>query len=92
MGNGNRDAQLKLQLSGELKKTIEGAATLMGQTVSDFAISTLAEASQKILHDRQITRLSAQDHEVFMAILNDLSTQPNQALSDASTRYRKQLR
>ena len=41
------DARLNFRLTGELKKTIEDAAAQMGQTVSDFAISTLVQAAQK---------------------------------------------
>ncbi len=49
MAEATNDARLNFRINGELKKTIEAAATQMGQTVSDFAIATLIQASRKIL-------------------------------------------
>jgi uncharacterized protein (DUF1778 family) len=50
--------RISLRLSTELMKTIEEAAAEMGQSVSDFAISTLVQTSRKILQDQQATRLT----------------------------------
>ena len=92
MARAKSDARLNFRLPGELKQTIEDAAAEMGQTVSDFAISTLVQASRQILLDQQVTRLSARDREVFAAMLDDTSTKPNKALDQAAARYRKQVR
>ena len=61
------DARLNFRLAGELKKTIEEAAAQMGQTVSDFAVSTLVQTARRILHDQQVTRLSERDRQLFVA-------------------------
>ena len=80
MSRAKSDARLNFRLAGELKKTIEEAAAQMGQTVSDFAISTLVQTARKVLQDQQVTRVSERDRRLVMEMLDDQSTQPNQAL------------
>lgn len=63
----------------------------MGQSISDFAISTLVQAAGKILHDQQVTRVSERDRQHFVAILDDQSSKPNDALMTAAKRYKKQV-
>ena len=91
MSGTRSDARLNFRLAGELKKTIEEAAAHMGQTVSDFAVSTLVRTARGILHDQQVTRLSERDRQLFVEMLDDPSTKPNQALVKAARRYRKQV-
>ncbi|MGC1273192.1 MAG: DUF1778 domain-containing protein [Planctomycetaceae bacterium] len=91
MPETKNDARLNFRLNGELKKTIEDAAAQTGQTVSDFAISTLVQASRRILCEQQVTRLSARDRRLFVEMLDDESTKPNAALAKAAKRYKKQV-
>lgn len=91
MSTSNSDARIDFRLSSDLKKTIEDAAAKMGQSVSDFAISTLVQTARKILHDQQVTQLSERDRERFVAMLDDDSSQPNAALVKAAKRYKKQV-
>lgn len=92
MSTTNSDARINFRLSSELKKTIEDAAAEMGQSISDFAISTLVQAARKVLHDQQVTRLSERDRKHFAAMLDDEQSLPNQALVKAAKRYKKQVR
>jgi uncharacterized protein (DUF1778 family) len=85
------ESRLNFRLTSELKKTIEDAAAQMGQTVSDFALSTLLQASRSILHERDVTRLSDRDRELFVAMLDDQSTKPNAALVRAVKRYKRDV-
>lgn len=85
------DARLNFRLNSELKKIIEDAAAQTGQTVSDFAISTLIEASHRVLHDHEVTRLSERDRQLFAEMLDDETTKPNEALVKAARRYKKQV-
>lgn len=91
MATSNSDARINFRLSSDLKKTIEDAAAEMGQSVSDFAISTLAQTARKILHDQQVTRLSERDRQLFVALLDDEASKPNDALVKAARRYKKQV-
>lgn len=91
MATGKSDARINFRLSSDLKKTIEDAAAEMGQSVSDFAISTLVQTARRILHEQQVTRLSERDRQRFVAMLDDESSQPNDALVKAAKRYKKQV-
>ena len=87
----NSDARINFRLSSDLKKTIEDAAAEMGQSISDFAISTLVQTARKILQDQQVTRLSERDRQQFVTLLDDESSKPNEALVKAAKRYKKQV-
>jgi len=91
MATGKSDARINFRLSSDLKKTIEDAAAEMGQSVSDFAISTLVQTARRILLEQQVTRLSERDRQRFVAMLDDESSQPNDALVKAAKRYKKQV-
>jgi len=82
-------ARLNFRLSAELKDTIEEAAAQLGQTVSDFAVSTLATTARQVLQEHQATRLSRRDRDVFVALLDDTSSRPNKALRAAAKRYKE---
>ena len=83
------EARLNFRLPARSKRAIEEAAAELGQTVSDFAISTLVQMAEKVLQDRNVTRLSDRDREVFMAILDGKSAKPNKALVAAAKKYKK---
>jgi len=87
----NSDARINFRLSSELKKTIEDAAAELGQSMSDFAISTLVQTARKILHDQQVTRLGERDRQLFVELLDNQSSKPNEALVKAAKRYKKQV-
>lgn len=82
-------ARLNVRLAQPLKEVIEEAAAVMGQTVSDFAVSTLVQAARQVVEQRQVTELTNRDRDLFLALLDDTSKRPNKALKDAAARYRK---
>lgn len=92
MATAKSEARINFRLSSELKQTIEAAAAEMGQSVSDFAVSTLVHTARKILHDQQVTRLSERDRQHFVSILDGEKSKPNDALVAAAKRYKKQVR
>jgi len=51
MSTAGNDARLNFRLSSELKQTIEQAAAVLGQSVSEFAVSTLVEFARKVLQE-----------------------------------------
>jgi uncharacterized protein (DUF1778 family) len=82
-------ARLNFRLAQPLKEVIEEAAAVTGQTVSDFAISTLVQAARQVVEHRDVTELTNRDRDRFIALLDDTSKRPNKALKDAAARYRK---
>jgi uncharacterized protein (DUF1778 family) len=81
-------ASLNFRLAAELKAVIEDAAATTGQSISNFAISTLVKGSLNVLEQAQVTELSNRDRDRFIAILDADDSRPNAALRNAA---RKQL-
>jgi uncharacterized protein (DUF1778 family) len=85
----SRDARLNFRLPAEIKQTIEDAAACLGQSVSDFAVSTLGQTARNVLQQETVTRLSRRDRDLVVALLGDEDARPNQALAAAAKRYKK---
>jgi uncharacterized protein (DUF1778 family) len=92
MAHVDSAARLNIRLAPEIKRTIEEAASHLGQTVSDFATASLVQVAQKVIQEQRVTQLSQRDRELFAALLDDESTRPNAALSAAAKRYKRQVR
>jgi len=86
------DSRLNFRVPGELKTIIEEAASQLGQSVSDYAVSTLVRNARDVLHQSQTTALTNKDRDVFLALLDDTKAKPNQALKAAAAKYKKQMR
>ena len=86
------DARINVRLPSELKQTIEEAASALGQTVSEFAISTVVREARQVLYNAQITRLTNRDRDRFLEALDAADAadaRPNTALKAAARRYGK---
>jgi uncharacterized protein (DUF1778 family) len=86
-----RTARLNFRLPANLKAVIEEAATQVGQSTSAFAISTLVTSARAVLQQQNATELSNRDRDIFLALLDDTRTTPNNALKKAAARYKKNL-
>ncbi len=86
---GNK-TRLDFRVSVESKTIIERAASLSGQTVSDFAVSTLVKSAQEVISQHQQTILSQRDFKVFLQMLES-DGEPNEALKKAAENYKKRI-
>ncbi len=84
------DARINVRLSSDLKHTIEEAAAALGQTVSEFTVSTVLREARNVLQNAQVTRLSNRDRDTFLAALQE-SNAPNDALKAAARSYKKRI-
>lgn len=82
----NHTARLDFRLPDEAKMRIERAALVSGQSLSDFAASTLVREANEVLAAYETTTLSDRDRDVFLALL-DAEDGPNEALQSAFARY-----
>ena len=82
------DAGIDFRLSTNAKEVIEEAAALSGQSVSDFAVSTLLEKANSILESNRVRVLSERDARIFLSVL-DSTDGPNDALREAGRRHRE---
>ena len=91
MPTTNTTERLNFRLPAGLKSTIEQGAAALGQSVSDFAISTLYQRAQEVLRDRDVTVLSAKDRAAFLKLIDGKRAKPNAALRKAAALYKKRL-
>lgn len=83
-----KSERLDFRVAEEQKQLIESAATLLGESVSSFAVSTLIERANNVICSHQNTILSRKDAKRFLEILDDESL-PNTKLQKAFKKYRK---
>jgi len=91
MATRARNARLNFRLTSDLKEVIEEAAASLGQSVSDFAVSTLVRQARAVVEQRNFTVLSDADRDRFVALLDDAEGRPNATLVKAAKRYKKHL-
>lgn len=82
------EGRLDFRLSRQLKEIIERAAHLSGQTLTEFAVSTLLAEARRATENDATSRLSSRDRELFVKLL-DADGAPNGALVQAVRRSRK---
>jgi len=83
------DARLNFRLPAELKETIAQAAAQLGQSVSDFAVSTLVQSARNVIQQHRVTKLSNRDRDIFIAMLDDADAKPNKTLAAAARKYKR---
>lgn len=84
---GRHDARLDFRLSSEAKQKIEQAALASGQSLSDFAASTLVREAEQVLERSAATVLSERDWELFVALLQN-PPEPGQPLKQLVEAYK----
>jgi len=63
----------------------------LGQTISEFTVSTLVKEARQVIQETQFTQLSQRDRDSFLSALDATDTKPNAALKTAAKRYRKKM-
>ena len=89
MTSDKKYTRINIRLPSELKQTIESAAATLGQTVSEFAVSTVVREAHQVLQESRVTRLSNRDRDRFLEALDAIDAKPNAALKVAAQRYGK---
>ncbi|MDZ4837471.1 MAG: DUF1778 domain-containing protein [Candidatus Melainabacteria bacterium] len=80
--------RLAMRLPSELKKQVERAAALRGETVSGWAKPILAEAAARQLREHDLIEMSHADRIAFIeAVLSP--PKPAQRAIEAAKRYKK---
>ena len=83
-------ARLDFRLNVDAKLLIEQAAAAKGQTVSDFAVSTLVRSAEEVLERLEHRKLSDRDRDQFLELL-DRNDEPNPALKKAARAYKRSV-
>lgn len=91
MEAAEKSARLELRSTPEQKSMIERAASLMGESVTSFVLSTVLRDARRVIHEHSITELSLGDWARFTAILES-DGKPAPALIEAVQAYRDRVR
>lgn len=83
----HQNARLDFRLPEEQKALIERAASVQGQTVTQFAIAALVRAAHESIQQATLTELCVRDRDVLLKMFDD-DAEPNAALKKAAERYR----
>jgi len=87
---GNSIARLDFRLTPGTKSLIAQAAVLSGQSVSSFAVSTLAAEARKVISSHGMIELSNRDRDAFLAALS-AELEPNERLRKAARRHERSV-
>lgn len=83
------DARLSVRLDQSIKDEIADAAALLGQSVSDFTVTTLLRRSKEVKAEESLTRLTNRDRDLFRSIVDDESAEPNAKLAAAARQFER---
>lgn len=82
--------RLETRITKEQKELFQRAADIQGRSLTDFVISSVAEAAKQIVQEHEIMILSARDRAVFVeALLNP--PEPSSKLQTAARRYKQKM-
>jgi uncharacterized protein (DUF1778 family) len=81
------EARVDFRLSRRAKATIEEAAALAGQSLSEFAVATLLDKAHQVLEASRVRALSERDARAFLQVL--ARGRPNKSLREAADWYKK---
>ena len=87
----NGTSRLNFRLPSDVKDRIEKAAIVSGVTVTDFAISVLANSADNVLETHHTRTLSARKRDIFLEMLEN-PPEPNAALKNAFKEYRQRVK
>ncbi len=88
--DATKKARLEFRSTQTQKTIIERAASLLGESVTSFVLSTVLRDAVKVINDHQVTELSLRDWARFEAILEN-DEEPNRHLTDATRRYQQRV-
>ena len=85
-----KKARLEFRSTPAQKSIIERAASLLGESVTSFVLSTVLGKAEKVIHEHQITVLSMRDWDLFQEIV-EKEVAPNERLLEALAQYEEQV-
>jgi uncharacterized protein (DUF1778 family) len=83
-------ARINCRVSARIKHQAEEAAALLGQSITDFTESALADKAQAVLERHERITLSDRDFALFVAMIEN-PDEPTEELKSAIADYRKRF-
>ncbi|MCP4696406.1 MAG: DUF1778 domain-containing protein [Gammaproteobacteria bacterium] len=85
-----KEEYLSIRATPELKKLIATAATLSHESITDFMLSNIRKAAERVIAESETIVLNNEERDRFLALL-DNPPLPDEALKAAAIRCRKHL-
>ncbi len=82
-----KEERIEIRVEPSIKREIERAAAILGQTVSAFIVSTSVSDARAVIAEHVRTELSLADWKRFQALL-EKPARPTAALKKAVRRYK----
>jgi len=83
-----RESRLNVRLASDLKARIRRAANVLGQDLTEFAVSTLDERAKEVLEAHDSMILSENERRAFLDILAGDPPAPTKKALAAAKKYK----
>ncbi len=83
ISTGSKGGNIHFRVSLEVKRVIDKATVVSGQSLTEFATRSLVDAANSILEREYTTVLSNRDRDRLLAML-DADSDPNEGLREAA--------
>lgn len=88
--NTERQSRLNVRLSTAVKERVARAATIVGQDLTEFAVSTLSQKADEVIKKHDSVLLGSEDYRFFLDALSVEETgEPSEKSNKAADRYRR---
>lgn len=84
--------RLNVRLSADVKLRVTRAANILGQDLTEFAVSTLNEKAVEVLERYESLKLSEKEYKAFLDILSGEVPEPTKKSLEAAKRYKRGVR
>ncbi len=91
--NGREQSRMNFRLAPEIKVRVARAATIVGQDLTEFAVSTMSQKADEILEKHDNVLLGSEDYQFFLDVLSaEEQSPPSEKSSRAANEYRRGTR
>ena len=91
--NTREQSRLNFRLAPEIKARVARAATIVGQDLTEFAVSTLSQKADEVLERHDNVLLGSKDYQFFLDALGAADAgEPSEKSSSAADEYRRGTR
>lgn len=89
----SEQSRLNFRLAPEIKSRVVRAATIVGQDLTEFAVSTLSQKADEVLEKHDNLLLGTADHQFFLDALSTTKVRkPSKKSNQAADKYRQGVR
>ena len=87
------NSRLNFRLAPEIKSRVVRAATIVGQDLTEFAVSTLSQKADEVLEKHDNLLLGTAEYQFFLDALSATKTRkPSKKSIKAADKYRQGIR